>query len=97
MDVVHGEKSKKNYVEHLGTKVKKLWKLKRKGIGKENFEKKMEEFEGVCSRARIGRGRKRMENFGGIWEKFRKIDEGIEVKGKNLVNLGGIRSETGCD
>jgi len=75
------------YVENLGIKLKKLWKLKRKGIGKENFEKKMEEFEGVWSRARIGRGRKRMENFGGIWEKFRKIDEGIEVKGKNLVNL----------
>jgi len=28
----------------LGTKVKKLWNLKRKGVGKEIFEKKEEEF-----------------------------------------------------
>jgi len=40
--------------------------LKRKGVGKGIFEKKEEEFEGKWSRSRIGRGRKGMENFGGI-------------------------------
>ena len=77
-------------MQNSGTKVKKLWKLKRKGVGKEIFEKKKEEFEGEWSRSRIGRGRKGMENFGGISEKFGRIDKGIEVKERNLVNLGGI-------
>jgi len=57
---------RKMYVENLGTKLKKLWKLKRKGVGKEIFEKKKEEFEGEWSISRSGRGRKGMENFGGI-------------------------------
>ena len=44
-------------MENLGTKVKKLWNLKRKGVGKEIFEKKEEE-----------RGWRIEMNLGEIWE-----------------------------
>jgi len=38
-----GKNQRKINVENLGTKGKKLWNLKRKGVGKEIFEKKEEE------------------------------------------------------
>jgi len=73
-------------------------KFEEKGSRKEIFAKKEEEFEGEWSRSRIWKrkkGEKGDEDFEGIWGKFRKIDERIEVKERNLVNLGEIWSEKG--
>ena len=52
-----GKNQRKINVENLGTKGKKLWNLKRKGVGKEIFEKKEEEFEGEWNRLEFRRGR----------------------------------------
>jgi len=55
---------RKIYVENLAIKVKKLWKLKRKEVGKEIFEKKDEEFRGEWSRSRIWKRKKADGEFG---------------------------------
>ena len=55
---------RKIYVENLGIKVKKLWKLKRKEVGKEIFEKKDKEFKGEWSRSRIWKRKKGDGEFG---------------------------------
>ena len=54
----------------LGKKMKKLWNLKRKGVGKEIFEFKEDELEGEWSISRIWKSKKGNGELEGIWEKF---------------------------
>jgi len=62
MNLIVGKKSKKLMERILGKKMKNLWNLKRKGVEKQNLEKKKDEFEAECSRSEIGKRRKGMEN-----------------------------------
>jgi len=49
---------------------------------------------GVDLKLRSGRKmRKKWENLKGLWKKFWKINEGIEKKGRKLVNFDEIGSE----